>query len=468
MGRKIAILAQVPRDPVSAERRIPEQFAGRYRCRPLFGASFRTVVVARLADLPPHQRLIAALLRDDGAEAGRLIETSGDRLADGFCFDPATGALPALLYARLVESRLSESFSRLRTSDGSDALALIRNAAADASVKHARFNEFLGELLGITAGLRVLFLKGTVFARSLYDEPQQRLSQDFDLLVAQDEAAVVVERLTTAGFRVEWRDPGHCHQAGVGPSGSLENLSLRPSPLLAPCHNLTLRREGWPYVELKFDPLETGMRMRELDRLFADARAIEWDGCSLPAPDLLDHLLLSLTHLHKHGFLGWMWLYDIHLMAPRIAGDEALWGELARRSAVEGVEASAWAALDLARDRLSTPVPDWLLERLAPPSRNPLRRQLAYCVSTEFLWNSASLPMLALNAWLLGDGQRKRSALRQVICPSSSFLESYYAGGRHVSRWQRPFVLMLHWLVVLLPGGLVRRTFGRLFWKAPG
>lgn len=445
----------------------PIRFPGNYLVRTHFGARGRFAVIPPIASAPPDERLMAAILRNDGIAARQALGQINDPLlADRFFMHGAAGNLVALVYEHVRELGLEPGLAPLRLSNGQPLLPALRQQAMAAPAVSARqdgmlaqLNDWLFELAG-----NVVWLKGPVLARTLYAHPYFRLSLDIDLLVRAGAERSVVDRLIGSGFEPVWDNPGACHQTGVGPVGTFESLAVVPCKEFQFCHNFCLTRPDWPLIELKFDPLERGLRMRELGRFFDHCRQLAWQGRTYTVPGILDHLLLELAHLHKHGFSGWAWLYDIHLLCCEVSRTPGAWAELLHRVRLEGVRASAWAALDLVRDRLDTPIPPVVLDELKPRATGLLPRCLTFTTNPEFLWNSASLPQLWLNICFLGDSQRKRAALGRCLLPPGDFLSRYYLNGRPLSWWMYLVVLAVHWLVLALPGGLVRRTFGRLLW----
>jgi hypothetical protein len=445
----------------------PIRFPGNYLVRTHFGARGRFAVIQPIASAPPDERLMAAILRNDGTAARQALGQINDPvLVDRLFMRGAAGNLVAMVYERVRELDLEPRLAPLLLSNGQPLLPSLRQQAMAAPAVAARLDRMLAQLhdwLSELAG-NVVWLKGCVLARTLYPRAHLRLSLDIDLLVRPGAEVPVAERLIGSGFEPIWDNPGACHQTGVGPVGTIESLSIVPWTEFEFCHNLCLTRSGWPLIEFKCDPLERGLRMKELGRFFDDCRQLAWQDRTYTVPEIVDHLLLELTHLHKHGFSGWAWLYDIHLLCREVSRTPGAWAELLHRVQLEGVEASAWAALDLVRDRLGTPIPPVILEELEPRATGLLPRCLTFTTNPEFLWNSASLPQLWLSTCFLGDSARKRAALGRCLLPPGDFLSRYYLNGRPLSWWMYPVVLAVHWLVLALPGGLIRRTFGRLIW----
>lgn len=435
------------------------------------GASKCLIFLKPLDQESADQRMMQALLRGDRASADEICQkwqkSDDQKSLEKFCLQVTWGNLPALIYEQCMQADLSQSFAAVKIKDNLSLLDFLRERSAAALIESRDFSQRFAELLGVLGDIsdHVIWLKGSSLSRLLYERPEQRLSVDFDLLVDQSVKEIVLEKLTAAGFSAIWDQPGFCHQSYVGPTGSLDALFLVPNKECEGCHNLTLTKRGWPYIELKFNPLDTGLKMKEQERFFQDRLQSSWKGLKFCAPSTIDHLLLALSHLHKHGFQGWAWLYDIHLLSASLP-DAASWKEVVRRAYLEGIETSVWVGLALACDRLNTVVPDFVFAELRPKYINSPYRPFLLSVSTEFIWNCNSLPMLLLNATLLGDSKRKQKVLLQMFFPTKEFLANYYAGGALIQWWNYWYYLLLHWLVLICPGGLIRRTIGPFIWHS--
>lgn len=439
------------------------QFIDNYWVRPLFGKSVNLVRLKSLEHQPMSERFIAALLRNDGEAAGKILqEPISSNFRQQITESGPARQLIALIHQRVCDLGLAECL------DDHAGGGLVDGLRAQAAAAMLRFPVYDALFVKMVDSFRnwnqdVVWLKGTGLSRSLYKQPHFRISVDFDLLLPSN-FEQTLSRLQAEGFSVVWDELGHSYQLGVGPVGSLKDLMLAPSSEFEPFHDLTLWREGWPFVELKSDPWNRGLKAKERERFFADCQAVMWQGRHFLAPDVVDHLILQLVHYHKHGFWGWHWLYDIHLLVDKISETPELWAEFVRRCRLEQADISAWAGLELARDRLSSSVPAEVLAQLAPEQRNTIAKGVTFTVNPEFVWNLESLPVLLLNAAFLGDRQRKLRVLSQCLFPDKQFLSDYYAAGRKLRWWQFPFILIIHWLVLLLPAGAVRLTFGQWFW----
>jgi hypothetical protein len=445
-------------------------FLGRYFIRPDWHASCRIFTCKPLLEERPEERLIAYLLRGDAEEATRaLLECSEEQIINSLYAHGGLSNIIALVYERVLDLEIYDRLANLKVqAEGHisllDGLKHKAQAAAHAS---SRLDKLFSELISIADRIEqpIIWLKGPVLARTLYSNTTHRTSVDFDLLVEPSFDDFMLEQWKKSGFMPVWNNPACCTQFGIGPLGSLEKLSICPSQEFEPRHNLTLENKDWPYIEMKFEPFDYGFKMREPDRIFKDAAKLSWNGLHFKALDTTDHLIMQLTHLHKHGFRGWHCLYDIHLLGSELSKQSDNWLEFVRRANVEGVSAGCWAGLQLVRDRLGTAVPEYVFTELDTPPDTLATHLFTFTVCTEFQWNAASLPSLVLNALFQGDSDRKFKALRDTLFPSPEFLARYYFGREHISWVLQLLCLPVHLLIVLLPGGLVRHTFGKMIWR---
>ncbi len=135
-----------------------------------------------------------------------------------------------------------------------------------------------------------------------------------------------------------------------------------------------------------------------------------------------------------------------------------------RRCDIEGVRLSAWSGLVLSVNRFSTSVPAELIDQLKP-SKTELSVQFSFTTEPLFYWNCSSIAGLLLNAAFSGDRQRKLSVLWRSLLPNDDFLRSYYGRGDQINWFSRVYLTIIHWLVLILPGAAVRRSFGEREWQ---
>jgi hypothetical protein len=416
-----------------------------------------------------EHRLIGALLKSDQPAFLTVLNQAllKPESLDRFFNELYWSNLPVLMYQLLCELSLTEAIQTLKLSNGDDLLKRIREKAAQATLdyqtmsdKLLRLIDFFDQLIG-----HVIWLKGTSLSRSLYRQGNHRVSLDFDFVVDDAAKDLLLQCLKDNGFVPIWHEPGYCHQYGVGPVGTFDRLTLTPTLENEGCHNLSLKKPAWPLIDLKIHPLDTGLKMKELDRFFLEAGKINYSNITFLAPSTIDHLMISLLQFHKHGFCGWGWLYDIHLLATKLGEKPEQWSEFVRRCQYEGIQTSASMGLEAARYQLSTTIPEAVLRQLRTWQVKLVPGSVMLATSTEFVWNCNSLPMLLLNALVMGDGQRKMRVLFLSLFPARQFLARYYAEGKSIVCHNYLFCLVLHWLLLFLPAGLIRRTYGKYIWK---
>lgn len=415
---------------------------------------------------PITEKLLAALLCRD---SGLLGQTFNDGLkfndfADELVFQIGESGLAGLFYERAYELETKGLFGQIGLSGGLNFFEYLEKQAMQAAIKANQMDERFFELRHFLEDEldQLIWLKSTVLVRTLYTKLNYRVGIDFDVVVSEGSLPQLLKRLSQSGWRPLLKDPGFCHQVGVGPTNNLASLFLVPQEELEGCHNLTMEAPGWPHLELKFNPLDNGVKMKELDRFFDQAVDVSWRGSTFKAPELVDHLIVELVHLHKHRLFGFGWMHDIHLLCNKLNENPSQWAELTTRCRSEGVRTSAGAALLRVQGLLKTNIPNDVLSELG--SGGILARSLVNSVSTEFIWNANSLPMLVLNAAVMGDGRRKMRILERSFLPNDTFLSSYYLNGKPVTMWNRIRSLVLHWLVLIMPAGIIRHTFGKTYW----
>ena len=351
--------------------------------------------------------------------------------------------------------------SQLDVSVPEGLIAKLRRTAATEYLTWINSESAIRPLLKIVARYPqdVAMIKGRAVAATVYAAPHLRHSADIDLVVRTAALPSLFDELHAAGFSLDRINSArYCN----GPLISATDVLLQPNSEFVSCDELPLTRSDGLQLDLKLDPLESGLRMLELPRFFANHTTVEVAGVEISAPDLVDQLLIACCHFHKDNFLGLRLMLDIHLLARALSTSE--WNELERRAMTEGVERSVVVALAVCRDRLATENPE---KSGLPPAATMNVPMLNDLVSYRFLWNQNSLPMLLLNAMVSNNRGRKLRALWEAFFPNQRFLTAYYAGGRNVNFASIPMLWFLHAFTIVSPAGVVRRTLGRFLWKPP-
>lgn len=178
-------------------------------------------------------------------------------------------------------------------------------------------------------GISSIVLKGPVLSRTIYPDRSLRPYRDLDLVVRMGDLDEAVVALVAAG---------------------LVEVPSREAPF----HRVFVDRQGRALVELHTDPFQLGLPPVAEDDRWRRARAAPELAPSALVLDDADQLLHLCVHAHKHGFSRLIWLKDLDLILRRHAStlDASLLEHSAR---LEGVGASVWYALTLAREILGAP-----------------------------------------------------------------------------------------------------------------
>jgi hypothetical protein len=191
-------------------------------------------------------------------------------------------------------------------------------------------------------GIQSIVLKGPVLARNLYAERVLRPYGDIDLVVRLEMFEAGAQSLLGLGFRE------------VPYEAELARVAFAGAGAEEPFHRMFMDRGQRSLVELHADPLQLGLRPAvEEDRWRRAVRFPELGPHAFALADE-DQIVQLCVHVHKHGFSRLIWLKDLELFVRKKSAtlDWDLVASIARR---EGVAASVWFALSLARDLLGCP-----------------------------------------------------------------------------------------------------------------
>ncbi|MBS1955863.1 MAG: nucleotidyltransferase family protein [Cyanobacteria bacterium SZAS-4] len=420
-----------------------------------------------LYELQPFERLMAALLRGDRNAAVEVfdVETVSPTLVEQLLKLTYAEAFSSLVYERIFSLDLVGRFS------GASILAAtyldeVKSSARFLVSNHFRLDEKFAKVLKITKEFKsdALWVKGAHLSRTVYQPSHFRHYGDLDVIVRPSKFEPFVEALKNAGF--EFFDlPAHCNQIGVGPLRRPLDVITAPLSDWIPSGAITMIRKADDlYVDIKVGPFERGLQLVEFERLFVDAEEGACLGNTYLAPSVSDHLMIMLCNFAKSRFESWRTLLDIHLLVLALNRKPDEWKHFVQRCKLESISTNVWVGLSIAADRLSTSVPDVVLRELAP-EENFSVHCLTFTVSPAFVWNSTSFPMKILNIYVSSDRKRKISLLARSFFPSARFLCDYYGDRGEGVQFSYLRYLPMHWFVLLMPGGIVRRTLGRLWWS---
>ena len=223
------------------------------------------------------------------------------------------------------------------------ARALLRRESLSGAARGMRVRALLFrsvEALG-AAGVVPVLLKGYGLARRLYPEPLQRATTDVDLLVARAQVLCSVHALQGLGLTTKAvsadRDDTH-HVELTGPEG---------------------------LVELHYRALAGYGQALEGDALVARAEDAELDGQRVRFLGAEDEAVYLALHASNHLLQRLAWLFDLKLLAR--ARPTLDWDGVVTRARQTGLPHLVWYAWDAARRLLDAPVPERVLQALAPP-----------------------------------------------------------------------------------------------------
>ena len=255
------------------------------------------------------------------------------------------------------------------------------------------------DVLG-TAGIRPILLKGTPLAYTVYEEPSLRPRSDTDVLIRRDEREAVRTLLRSAGYTVTNLSDGEFlfHQ-----------FELAKEDALGFTHALD--------VHWKISAESIFADVLGYEELAAESRPVPALGPHARGAGPVHGLLLACIHpaMHHRNWERLIWLYDIHLLASRLAPAEL---DCFAALAVERRVAAICAReLALTRSRLGTQLSDRTLAALAAseePSAAYLERGRRW--SDELQSNLRGLPR-----W-----RDRLKLLREVAFPAPGYMLRAY------------------------------------------
>lgn len=220
----------------------------------------------------------------------------------------------------------------------------VRREALSTAAGAMRSRALLVRTLGALneAGITPTPLKGVALSARLYGDPLMRATSDVDLLVRPEElptAEAVLQRMGLAlygGPSVGYSRTHHHHVNYVGSGGM---------------------------VELHFRAIAAFDSHISTELFLEQSRPGEFDGYAIRVPDPTRELLHLAVHAAQHllGRLGW--LYDLKLLLLRSAVDWKLFVRFAQQTRLT---VPTYVALRAAREAAAAPVPQDVLDALAP------------------------------------------------------------------------------------------------------
>ena len=337
-------------------------------------------------------------------------------------------------------------FKRLKESDAragvpADVWKRLRRAYFNSHDRNTRLYRELGTVLRrlTGSGVKVIALKGAYLAEAVYGDVALRPMCDNDLLVPRaDSARAEAVLLDLGGVRLKQHD-----QTASGAQRGANGEAKHASPVLIRDLPIELH---WTIVSptgpVRVEPASLWERARPA--LIAGVEVL-----SLSPEDLLLHLCLHFCY--QHGCVGLRHLCDIAETVHHFR-DELDWPQVTQSAREWGAPRYTGLSLQLAKNRLGTPVPEEALSQLVPGGIDArLLKQAEECVLAQEGYDSWSLlpfPNRLGGRWSMA----RVKALRDAVFLSRAELASRYPSARD-SRHLWPYY-------VLRSGDLLR-NYGR-------
>jgi Uncharacterised nucleotidyltransferase len=298
-----------------------------------------------------------------------------------------------------------------------DLLAAMRpSVAAETALAMLREAELRRVLASLNAaGVTPLLFKGAHLAFTLYPSPDRRPRLDTDLLIKEADRDALRQCLMACGYGPVPHVTGEVaftqfQYKRVDESGASHTLDIH-----------------WRIAV----PKAFADRL-SYDELMCDAVAVPRLGPHAFAPSRPLALVVACLHrtAHHGTTTRLLWLYDIHLIASQLtAGD---WDVIVQRAQSCGLTPVVAAGLEHAAERLDTPVPSSVLDRLH-----------AGAAATDpdvllFLDGAPPQMQVAISDWRRISGPRARIRfLQEHLFPPASYIRHRYGIS---SRFALPFL----------------------------
>jgi hypothetical protein len=289
--------------------------------------------------------LLAALLR------GEAIPWSAFRMApEEFLRACSEQHLTGLVCERL--RRLPEECDWPR--DVREALA--RETRVQTATELLRQKELMSVLDVLAAeDIQPILLKGTALAYGLYDSPASRLRSDTDLLIRRDDVNPVRRVMARSGYTA----PAYC-------DGDLLfcQFPLKKTDGFGLVHTFDFH---W-----KISTQSVFADVLVFDEIAAAAIDLPALGVHARTAGPLHALILACIHpvMHHRNAESLIWIYDVHLLASRLSGQE--FDRFAGAAVAKQVSAICAHQLSAARWWFRTRIPDSAIMKLgAVQAREP-------------------------------------------------------------------------------------------------
>ncbi|MGD8329115.1 MAG: nucleotidyltransferase family protein [Gemmatimonadales bacterium] len=286
---------------------------------------------------------------DDPGPAADLLHLPDD------CWEEFTARCRAQRLSAIAYSRIASA--GLQAEIPPATLETLRRRYRNNSIRNLWLQEAIHSVVSTCheAGIEVILLKGAYIATRVYDNPALREMGDIDLLVRQAQLHDAVRLLQEHDFRSE------------------EPLPDEFAAHISSAKHVPRLHRAKAAVELHWTIFRPNRNLPiEIDGLWQRAIATNVarvDTLVLSPEDLLLHVCGHATYDHRFQF-GLRPLVDIDRLI-RASDDGIHWPTFIERTGTWGWQRGVYLALYLARELIGTPLPDNLLEALAPLSATP-------------------------------------------------------------------------------------------------
>jgi hypothetical protein len=296
----------------------------------------------------------------------------------------------------------------------------------------------LGQVLAHLArsGLDYMVLKGPAVAHMVYPDPFLRSFNDLDLMVREQDWALMHKALLEMGFRPE-RDQPEAPPRLV-PQARLEHFQY-------------WHTEPDLLIEMHYDDfLHAGLASRDVEGFWQRAVWLDIGSARVKTLSLEDQLIYACAHAHHHSYTRLVSLTDIAFIVRDHAA-QLDWDGLLRTVRSEEAQVAVYYSLyflerllgvDAPEDVLAAVQPDsfrrWAHERYMPEGAVlSLQPMPEFCFSFYF---RPFVRRLLPDLLVMGRRSDKLRYLLRLLAPPRNWLIHHYA-------LKRPWYVLLHYLL---------------------
>jgi hypothetical protein len=239
-----------------------------------------------------------------------------------------------------------------------EARELLHQSYLESAVQHRLQARELRQVISslVEAGIEFVLMKGMALAYAAYPTPACRRQGDLDLWIRAEQCPTAMNTLEELGYEPhdkEDRPPALLTLYG----GEQQMIGSLPGSGLVELQWPAIRGE-WIRRTAHVD--HAGIWERRVPVMIEDQPAF-----TLAPEDLLIHLCVHQAINHQFDNIWLRGLLDLHLL---IQAQTPLWHVIVERARVWRVGVVVWTTLKLTKQFFGTPLPDELLNTLAPSS----------------------------------------------------------------------------------------------------